>query len=67
MQFNLDHRLIFPLEITTTTLQPDLILWYSLCHFAYIRELTVSWEGAIEEVYKCQKLCYFNLAPEGED
>ena len=67
MRVNLDQRLIFPPETATTTLRPDLVFWSNSCLLAYIIELTVPWEDAIEEAYERKKLRYSNLAAEAED
>ena len=67
MRVDLDQRLIFPPEIATTTLRLDPVLWSNSCQLAYIIELTVPWEDAIEEAYERKKLHYSNLAAEAED
>ncbi|KAL3983720.1 WAS protein family, member 3 [Sarotherodon galilaeus] len=67
MQVDLDQRLIFPSEIITTTLRPDLVLWYNSPKLAYIIELTVPWEEAFEEAFERKKLRYANLAAEAEN
>ncbi|KAL3973956.1 proto-oncogene serine/threonine-protein kinase Pim-1 [Sarotherodon galilaeus] len=67
MQVDLDRRLIFPTEIKTTTLRPDLVLWSTSQKLAYVIELTVPWEEAIEEAFERKKLQYANLAAEAED
>ncbi|KAL4000609.1 polycystin 1L2 [Sarotherodon galilaeus] len=67
MQADLDESLIFPTEIVTTTLRPDLVLWFNSQKRAYVIELTVAWEEAIEEAFEHRKLRYANLAAEAED
>ncbi|XP_063325341.1 uncharacterized protein LOC134624301 [Pelmatolapia mariae] len=71
MQVDLDQRLIFPTEIVTTTLRPDLVLWSNSQKLAYLIELMVPWEEAIEEAieetFERKKLRYANLAAEAED
>ena len=67
MQADLDRRLIFPPEIATTTLRPDLVLWSNTRKLVYIIELTVPWEDNVEEAYERKKLRYSNLAAEAED
>ena len=49
---DLEHRLCFPVEIVTTNLRPDLILWSALLKVIYISELTVPWEDTVEEAYE---------------
>ncbi len=67
MRDDLEQRLIFPPEIATTTLLPDLVLWSNSCQLTYIIKLTVPWEDAIEEAYERKNLHYSNLAAEAED
>lgn len=68
MKVDLGQRLIFPLEIATTTLRPDLVLWSKSRQHAYIIELTVPWENAVDEAYERKKLqLSSNLAAEAED
>ncbi|KAL3976668.1 homeobox protein Meis3 [Sarotherodon galilaeus] len=67
MQVDLDQRLIFPTQIVITTLRPDLILWSNSQKLAYVIELMVPWEEAIEEAFERKKLRYANLAAEAED
>lgn len=56
---------MLPSEIAMTSLQPD--HWSKSCQHTYIIELTVSWQDAINEAYKRQKLCSSNLVAEAED
>uniref|UniRef100_A0A3B3B355 Reverse transcriptase domain-containing protein n=1 Tax=Oryzias melastigma TaxID=30732 RepID=A0A3B3B355_ORYME len=67
MQVDLDRRLVFPSEIATTTLRPDLVLWSNSCRVVYIIELTVPWEDSLDEAYERKKLRYSDLAAEAED
>ena len=67
MRVDLHQRLVFPPEIATTTLRPDMVLWSNSCQLAYIIELTVPWEDALEEAFERKKLRYSNLAAEAED
>lgn len=59
---DLDKKLCFPVEITETNLRPDLVLWSASLKLIYIIELTVPWEGAVEEAYERKKLRYADLA-----
>lgn len=52
MQVDLGQRLIFPPEITTTNLRPNMILWSTSQKSLYILELTVPWEAAVDEAYE---------------
>lgn len=61
----LGQNLIFPSEIVTTNLRPDLILCSTLQKHLYIVELTVPWEAAVE-AYERKSLSYSDLAAETE-
>ncbi|KAJ8251061.1 hypothetical protein GJAV_G00216820 [Gymnothorax javanicus] len=63
---NFNQWLCFPSEIATTNLRPDLALWSSSLHSAYIIELTVPWEDAVEEAFKRKSLKYAELAADAE-
>ena len=62
MLADLDTQLCFPAEIASTNLRPDLVLWSAALKLVYITELTVPWEGAVEEAYEWKKLRYAELA-----
>ena len=66
MLADLDTKLCFPAEITSTNLRPDLVLWSASLKLVYIIELTVPWEGAVEEAYERKKLRYAELAAEAQ-
>ena len=61
---DLDKKLVFPPEIVTTTLRPDMVLWSKAAKLAYVVELTVPWEEGVEEAYERKKLKYSDLAAE---
>ena len=63
---DLDKKLCFPAEIASTNLRPDLVLWSSSLKLAYIIELTVPWEGAVEEAYERKKLRYAELVADAQ-
>lgn len=63
---NIDRQLVFPPEIATTTLRPDLVLWFPSLKKVYIIELTVPWEDAVEEAYEQEHLRYAELAAEAQ-
>ena len=46
---DLGKKLCFPGEIAATDLRPDIVLWSASLKLVYIVELTVPWEGAVEE------------------
>ena len=64
MQVDLDQKLNFPPEIITTSLRLVPILWSASQKALFIIELTVPWEDAAGEAYKCKKLKYSDLATE---
>ena len=66
MQVDLDHKLVFPPEIITTTLRPDLILWSTSQKSLHIVELTVPWEAAVDEAYERKSLKYADITAEAE-
>ncbi|KAK2864561.1 hypothetical protein Q7C36_003715 [Tachysurus vachellii] len=59
---DLNKKLCFPVEIAATNLRPDLLLWSASLKLVYIIELTVPWEGAVEEAYERKRLRYAELA-----
>ena len=64
MLADVGKQLVFPSEIATTTLRPDLVLWSASIKKAYIIELTVPWEESMEEAYERKHLRYSELAAE---
>ncbi|MGH0128506.1 UNVERIFIED_CONTAM: hypothetical protein FKN15_027537 [Acipenser sinensis] len=58
--------LIFPPEIATTNLRPDIVLWSGSARLVHLVELTVPWEDAVDEAYERKKLRYAQLATEAE-
>ena len=66
MLTDLDTKLCFPAEIASTNLRPDLVLWSASLKHVYIIELTVPWEGAVEEAYERKKLRYSELAADAQ-
>lgn len=55
-------ELCFPAEIAAPNLRPDLVLWSASRKLVYIIELTVPWEGAVEEAYERKRLRFAELA-----
>ena len=47
MRVDLDKALVFPTEITQTTLRPDVVMWSAAAKKVLIIELTVPWEEGI--------------------
>lgn len=63
---DLNQRLSFPADITTTNLRPDPVLWSSSLHMTHIVKLTVALEDAVEETVECKSLKYRELAADAE-
>ena len=66
MLVDLDKKLVFPPEIITTNLRPDLVLWSTSQKSVFIVELTVPWEAAVGEAYERKQLKYTDIAAEAE-
>ncbi|MGH0130475.1 UNVERIFIED_CONTAM: hypothetical protein FKN15_042544 [Acipenser sinensis] len=66
MLADVGQRLIFPPEIATTNLQPDIVLWSGSARLVHLIELTVPWEDAVDEAYERNKLRYARLVAEAE-
>ncbi|MGH0145910.1 UNVERIFIED_CONTAM: hypothetical protein FKN15_045958 [Acipenser sinensis] len=66
MLADVGQRLIFPPEIATTNLRPDIVLWSGSARLVHLIELTVPWEDAVDEAYERKKLRYAQLATEAE-
>lgn len=66
MLADIGRQLVFPREIATTTLRPDLVLWSPSLKKVYIIELTVPWEDAVDEAYERKHLRYAELAAEAQ-
>ncbi|MGH0158052.1 UNVERIFIED_CONTAM: hypothetical protein FKN15_067377 [Acipenser sinensis] len=56
MLADVGQRLIFPPDIDTSNLRPDIVLWSGSACLVHLEELTVQWEDAVEEVYERKKL-----------
>lgn len=66
MLADIGKQLVFPSEIATTSLRPDLVLWSPSIKKVYIIELTVPWEDSMEEAYERKHLRYADLAAEAK-
>ena len=64
MRADLDKQLKFPTDIITTSLRPDIVMWSVTEKRVLIVELTVPWEGAIQEAYERKKSRYADLVAE---
>ncbi len=67
MRVDLGTQLIFPTEITQTTLRPDAVVWATAAKKALIIELTVPWEEGIPAAHEFKRLKYTDLAAECRD
>jgi len=56
MLADLDQCFIFPPEIATTNLRPDIVLWSGSALIVQLIELTVPWEDAVDEAYERKKI-----------
>ena len=61
MEVDLDKKLVFPHEITTTTLRPDIILWSPGRKIVIMIELTVPWETRAQQAHERKRLKYDQL------
>ena len=66
MVADVGRQLVFPKEIATTTLRPDIVLWSPSKKKALIIELTVPWEDAVDEAFERKHLRYAELAAEAQ-
>ncbi|MGH0157353.1 UNVERIFIED_CONTAM: hypothetical protein FKN15_033297 [Acipenser sinensis] len=66
MLADVGQRLIFPPEIATSNLRPDIVLRSGSACLVHLVELTVPWEDAVDEAYERKKLWYAQLAAEAE-
>jgi hypothetical protein len=64
MLADIGRQLVFPPEIATTTLRPDMVLWSRSLNKVFIIELTVPWENSVDEAYERKHLRYADLAAE---
>ncbi|MGH0150319.1 UNVERIFIED_CONTAM: hypothetical protein FKN15_050191 [Acipenser sinensis] len=66
MLTDVEQRLIFPPEIATSNLRPEIVLWSRSACIVHLVELTVPWEDAVDEAYERKKLRYSEIAAEAE-
>ena len=66
MRADLDRMMVIPAEIVETSLRPDIILWSKSQKTCFFIELTVPWEGNIEEAYERKKSKYAEIAAQAE-
>lgn len=58
---DLGSYLKFPQHVAKTTLRPDIILVSEARKNVVIMELTVPWEGCMEEAFECKRGNYDSL------
>ncbi|XP_078608663.1 uncharacterized protein LOC144880403 [Branchiostoma floridae x Branchiostoma japonicum] len=61
LRVDLDRKLTFPEEITTTNLRPDIVIWSAKTRQVVILELTVPWEDRLEEAFERKAEKYSEL------
>ena len=64
MRVDLDKQLVFPTEITQTSLRPDIVMWSTAANKVLIIELTVPWEEGIPVAHEFKRSKYSDLAEE---
>ncbi|KAL7835526.1 hypothetical protein SRHO_G00278730 [Serrasalmus rhombeus] len=64
MRADLGNQLVFPTEITQTTLRPDVVMWSTAAKKVLIIELTIPWEEGMSVAYEHKRLKYSDLAAE---
>lgn len=62
MPVDLGKQLVFPAEITQTTLRPDVRMWLVAAKRFLIIELTVPWEEGIPAAHELKRMKYSPLA-----
>lgn len=67
MRVDLDRKLHFPREITSTSLRPDIVMWSSSIKNGLFIELTILWEAGIEVALEKKTLKYLDLAAESRE
>ncbi len=67
MRVDLGTQLIFPTEITQTTLRPDAVVCPTAAKKAFIIELTVPWEEGIQAAHEFKRLKYSDLVAKCKD
>ncbi len=67
MRADLDKQLRFPVDITITTLKPDIVLWSLTEKRVLLVELTVPWEQNIQEAFERKKARYAELVAECQE
>ena len=64
LQVDSKERLVFPQEVVTTTLRPDIVITFSSTKCIILVELTVPWEDRIEESHQIKGQKYDHIVTE---
>ncbi|RXN29065.1 hypothetical protein ROHU_018794 [Labeo rohita] len=64
MRVDLDRQLRFPMEITITSLRPDIVVWSTKARSVHLIELTGPLEEGMEAAFERKKAKYSELAVE---
>lgn len=67
MMVDLKKQLVFPREILTTTLRPDIVMWSSVEKRVLRIELTIPWEEGMTTAHERKYLKYTELAAECQE
>lgn len=67
IEVDLGRQLLFPREICSLTLRPDMVLWTAVRKSALLVKLTAPWEGGLESAYERNRAKYEELVTECRD
>lgn len=67
MLADLKKQLVFPREILTTTLRPDIVMWSVVEKRVLLIELTIPWEEGMTAAHERKRLKYAELAAECQE
>ena len=67
MEVDLDKRLVFPMQIVTTRLRPDIIIWSESPKMVVMVELTVPWEERMVEATERKRGKYQELVEQCQE
>ena len=67
MEVDLDKRLVFPMQIVTTRLRPDIIIWSESPKMVVMVELTVPWEERMAEATERKRGKYQELVEQCQE
>lgn len=67
MLADMRRQLVFPREITTTTLRPHIVMWSAVDREVHMIKLTIPWEEGMAAAHERKHLKYSNLAVECQE